>query len=123
MSAPTVYLRRQCVLPDGLLLQQRDVDADWNSVGKISGSDLSTLVQEHGWHCVWLDGGFSRIRFGRTAASASSKAIQSGLEAVSTRFNAAEVDSLCVADYSGVYIARVTMRTRHIQKTRLWLKD
>ena len=72
---------------------------------------------------MWLDGEFSRISAGRTAASASSKAIQSGLEAISARFNAAEINSLCVADYRGLYLARVTMRARHIQKTRLWLKE
>lgn len=121
MSAPTVYLRKQCLLPDGLLLQQSSVDTAWNSVKEISGSDLSALIQEHGWHCIWLAGGFSRISLGRTAESASTKAIQAGLEAISARFNAAEVDSLRVATYGGFYLARVTMRVRQIQKTRLCL--
>lgn len=109
------------MLPDGLLLQQSNVDADWNSVMDISGLDLSTLVQQHGWHCIWLAGGFSRCSVGRTPEAASSKAIRTALEAISMRFNAAEIDSLRVASYRGFYLARVTMRTRHIQNTRLCL--
>jgi hypothetical protein len=97
-------------------VQQNSVDAEWNSVTEISAAELSTQVRQRGWHSIWLVGGFSRICLGRTSESASSKAVRAGLEAISARFNAAEVDSLRVASYRGFYVARVTMRARHIQR-------
>jgi hypothetical protein len=99
-----------------LLLKQKYIDAEWNSVTEVSAVELSTRVQQHGWQSIWLTGSFSRISLGRTSESASSKAVRSGLEAISARFNAAEVDSLHVVNYRGFYVARVTMRARHIQK-------
>jgi hypothetical protein len=82
----------------------------------ISGWELSARVRELGWHCVWLCGAFSRISVGMTAESASSKALRAGLDAVSTHFNAVEVDTIRVAKYRGFCVARVTIHSRQIQQ-------
>ena len=116
MSGPTIYLRNQCDLPPGMMLVQTRVHADWSSLEEMNGHELSHAILARGWHCAWLAGGFSRIRLGRTAASASQRALMSGLEALSSRFNAAEVESLNIATYRGFCVAKVTLHSRHIHK-------
>jgi len=97
-------------------LELTNVDASWNSV-ELSGWDLSTGIESHGWHCMWLAGGLSRVSLGRTAESAAMKAVKTGLGALSTLFNAAEIDSLNVASYRGFSVAKVTIHPRHIQQS------
>lgn len=96
-------------------LHLTNVDTAWNSV-EMSGGDFSTTVQSHGWHCMWLATAFSRVSLGRTAETATAKVVKAGLDALSTSFNAAEIDSLRVATYRGFSVARVTVHARHIQR-------
>jgi hypothetical protein len=116
MSAPTVFLRKRCLLPPGLHLPQIGVNEDWNSVMGLAGWELSACVQARGWHCMWLSGGFSTVGLGRTVESASSKAIQAGLHAILPQFNAAEIEMIRVASYNGFSIARVKIHARQIQQ-------
>lgn len=115
MSSPTVFLRKRCALPEGMSLELTNVDQAWNSVA-MSGWDLSNGIESHGWHCMWLATAFSRVSLGRTAETATTKVVKAGLDALSTSFNAAEIESLRVASYRGFSVARVTIHARHIQQ-------
>jgi hypothetical protein len=96
-------------------LELTNVDQAWNSVA-MSGWDLSNGIESHGWHCMWLATAFSRVSLGRTAETATTKVVKAGLDALSTSFNAAEIESLRVASYRGFSVARVTIHARHIQQ-------
>jgi hypothetical protein len=83
---------------------------------ELSGWGLSERLREHGWHCIRPTGEFSIVRLGRTAESASCGAIEAGLNALPNSFNAAEIDSLRVANYKGFHVARVALYALHIQR-------
>lgn len=116
MSTARVYLRKQCILPPDIDLQQSSVDEDWNAVPEISGYDLNDRVLEKGWHCIWVSGEYSRVGIGRSPEAASSKAVRATLNAVSGSWNAAEIDSISIASYMAFSVARVTIHARQIQK-------
>jgi hypothetical protein len=96
-------------------LELKNMDLVWNSV-EMSGHDLTTRIEAYGWQCMRLTGGFSRVSLGRTAEAATAKVVKAALDALSTLFNAAEIDSLHIATYRGFSVARVTVHGHHIQR-------
>jgi hypothetical protein len=115
VSSPAIFLRKRCLTPEGMSLRLTTVDSVWDSVD-MSEREFTTAIESHGWHCMWLTGRFSRVSVGRTAETATSKVMKAGLDALSTSFNAAEVDLLRVATYRGFSVARVTIHARHVQR-------
>jgi hypothetical protein len=112
----SIFLRKGCLLPDGLDLMQEKFDETWLSAGDTIASAMDLRIRNAGWHFMWLVGTYSRHGCGRTAKTAISKAITVALNEVKGRFNAAELGSVSVSRYPGFQIARVTIHTRQIQQ-------
>lgn len=116
MKPDAMFLRRGCVLPDGLDLRQERFSDAWMSIEDTTSTVLDARVRSSGWHFMWLDDACSSTAIGRTAASAIGKAAVGALARVKGRFNAAEVDSIKVSKYPGFQIARIALHSRHIQQ-------
>jgi len=86
------------------------------SIEDMTSTVLAEIVRNAGWHFMWLKDTCSSSGVGRTAASATDKAIGSALAQIKGRLNVAELDSIRVSRYPGFQIARTTLHPRHIQK-------
>jgi hypothetical protein len=65
---------------------------------------------------MFLQTAHSRVGIGRTAESATSKALALALKQTEGRFNAAELGLIKVTRYLGFHVARATLHTRQIQQ-------
>jgi len=111
-----MFLRTGCSLPPKLALIQEPFCQSWATAESTSAASLDIGLRKAGWHFMWLTEAHSCIGIGRTAESASSKAITTGLKKIHLRFNAAELDLLKITKYPGFHVARVILRTRQIQE-------
>jgi hypothetical protein len=119
-----IFLRAECVLPDGLNLAQEQFCKAWMSIEDTTSIVLDEKVRTAGWHFMWLADTCSYSGVSRMATSAVNKAIIGALKRIQGRFNAAELDSIKISKYPGFHVAKITLHTRHIQQqTSLSLID
>jgi hypothetical protein len=110
-----MFLRMGCTTPDGLDIRQEQFCKMWMSVEDTISTSLDERVRNAGWHFLWLEDAYSCHGIGMTEASAIAKAITRALSQVKNRFNAAELDSIKISKYPGLWVARITLHARHIQ--------
>jgi hypothetical protein len=111
-----MFLRTDCVLPDGMELAQRRFGEKWMSVENATAATLDVRIRNAGWHFMFLQTAHSRLGIGRTAKSATAKAMALALKQTEGRFNAAELGLVKVMRYPGFHVARATLHTRQIQQ-------
>ena len=111
-----MFLRTGCILPDGMDLIQTRFDEQWMSVENATAATLDTRIWNAGWHFMFLQTAHSRLGIGRTAESATSKAMALALKQTEGRFNAAELGLGKVTRYPGFHVARATLPTREVQQ-------
>jgi hypothetical protein len=111
-----MFLRTGCVLPDGMGLIQTRFGENWMSVENATAVTLDTRVRNAGWHFMCLQTAHSRVGIGRSAESATTKAMALALKQTEGRFNAAELGVVKVTRYPGFHVARATLHTRQIQQ-------
>ncbi len=116
MNLHSVFLRRECVLPDPLDPCQQPIGEEWSVVEEIPALVFDTMIRQAGWHFMWLHEACSRRGFGLTEEAAIRRALSRALKGVSKRFNAAELDSVQITKYPGFQIAKVTVQTIQIQR-------
>ena len=117
MQLSAMFLRTSCVLPVGMNLIQTRFDEKWMSVENATASTLDPQVRRAGWHFMFLQTMHSRVGIGRTAESATRKAVAHALKQTEGRFNAAELGLVKVTRYPGFHVARATLHTRQIQQS------
>jgi hypothetical protein len=111
-----MFLRTGCILPGEMQLTQRRFGEKWMSVENATAATLDALVRNAGWHFMCLQTAHSRLGIGRTAESATSKAMALAFTQTEGRFNAAELGLVKVTRYLGFHVARATLHTRQIQQ-------
>ncbi len=111
-----MFLRTGCILPDGIGLIQRRFGENWMSVENATAATLDVGIRNAGWHFMCLQTAHSRLGIGRTAESATNKAMALALKQTEGRFNAAELGAVKVTRFPGLYVARATLHTRQIQQ-------
>lgn len=116
MNPHSVFLRKGYLLPNRFAPLQAPVCADWTMVEEIAAPVFDTVIRQSGWHFIWAQGASVRRGLGTTRESATHRALTHALNALSLRFNAAELDSVQVAKYPGFYMARATVEPRHLQQ-------
>jgi hypothetical protein len=112
----SVFLRKDCILPDRLDPSRQPIGEEWSVVEEIPALVFDTMVRRAGWRFMWLQGACSRRGIGLTEEAAISRALFRALRGVSKRFNAAELDSIEMTRYPGFQIATVTVQTIQIQR-------
>jgi hypothetical protein len=112
-----MFLRTGCILPVGMELIQTRFDEKWMSVENATAATLDAQVRNAGWHFMFLQTAHSRVGIGRTAESATTKAMALALKQTEGRFNAAELGLVKVMRYPGFHVARATLHTRQIQQS------
>jgi len=117
----SVFLRKDCILPERLDPLTAPVGENWTLVEGIDAPALDTMIRHQGWHFMWVDRPCSRKGFGTTEAGAVQRALTHALRAVANRFNAAELVSLQVNRSLGLNMAMVTVQPRQIQQ-HSWLE-
>jgi hypothetical protein len=94
------------------------------SVENATATSLDVRVRNAGWHFMCSQTAHSSVGIGRSAESATAKAMALALKQTERRFNAAELDLVKVTRYPGFHVARATLHTRQIQQhTSLGLVD
>jgi hypothetical protein len=116
MKQSAMFLRTNCVLPDGMGLIQRQFGDKWMAVENATAATLDVRIRNAGWHFMYLQTAHSRVGVGRTAESAASKAMALALKLTEGRFNAAELGLVKVTRYLGFHVAIATLHTRQIQQ-------
>jgi hypothetical protein len=111
-----MFLRTGCILPVGMELIQTRFGEKWMSVENATAATLDVGIRNAGWHFMCLQIAHSRLGIGRTAESATNKAMTLALEQTEGRFNAAELGLVKVTRFPGLYVARATLHTRQIQQ-------
>jgi hypothetical protein len=112
----SVFLRKECILPDRLDLASEPVGISWVRVEAILAPVFDTMIRQAGWHFMWVLPPCARRGIGTTSDAATGRALTRALRGVGHRFNAAELDSVHVTNYPGFYIANVTLQSRQIQQ-------
>jgi hypothetical protein len=116
MKLSAMFLRTDCLLPDGMGLIQKQFGEKWMAVENATAATLDVRIRNAGWHFMCLQTAHSRVGIGRTAESATSKAMALALKQTEVRFNAAELGLVKVTRYPGFHVARATLHTRQIQQ-------
>ena len=116
MKLHSVFLRKDCVLPDPLNPLRAPFGEHWTHVEEIPASVFDTMIRQAGWHFIWMSGACSRRGCARTQDKAIEHALGRALEAISRQSNAADFDSVHVANYLGLHVANVTVQRRRIQE-------
>lgn len=114
-----MFLRSECLLPDGLDLEPKHFSDAWVSLEETTSATLDAKVRGAGWHFIWLKDAHSRLAFARTETLAVLKAVSRGLKEIRCGFNAAEFDEVAVSRFPGFIVARATLHARHIQQDAL----
>ena len=117
MQLSAMFLRAGCILPPGMELIQTRFDQKWMLIENATAATLDARIRNAGWHFMFLQTAHSRHGIGRTAESATSKAMALALEQTDSRFNAAELGLVKVTKYLGFHVARATLHTRQIQQS------
>jgi hypothetical protein len=115
MTLHTMFLRKECSLPDHICLPQEAVGDSWVKVTEICASALDLMIRQAGWHFMYVQGSSSRTSVGLTYDGAIQQALLSALKGIASRFNAAELESVHMSKYPGFHIAKVTLQPRKIQ--------
>jgi hypothetical protein len=116
MKLHSVFLRSECVLPDRLNLRLQPFGETWSVVEEIPALVFDTMIRRAGWHFMWLQDACSRRGIGLTEEAAIRRALSHALKGISKQFNAAEIDSLQIAEYPGFQVADVRIQTLQIQQ-------
>ena len=112
----SVFLRKDCILPDRLDPLREPIGNHWVRVEEILEPVFDTMIRQAGWHFIWVLPPCARRGLGTTPEAATGRALTRALRGVASRFNAAELDSVRVAKYPGFYIATVTLQSRQVQE-------
>jgi hypothetical protein len=112
----SIYLRKECELPDGINLGQEQFCERWMSVDDAMSAALDVRIRNAGWQFMWFGGAYRCRGFGRTEESAVSRATILALNQLQSYFNAAELDAVRVTKYLGFQVAKVSLHARRIQQ-------
>ncbi len=121
MKPHSVFLRKECVLPERLDPLTSPVGEKWALVEEITAPVFDTMIRRMGWHFMWVDRACSRIGFGTKEEGVVQRALARALAGVAKRFNAAELVSVQMKRSLGLHIAIVTVQPRLIQE-HSWLE-
>jgi len=115
MTANTIFLRDECILPGQFDLLQEPFTNGWVEAIGTEATELEAAIRDVGWHFMWMVNSHSSFAFGKTAENAICRALARALPEVKGSFNAAELDSVDVKRFPGFRLARVTVHARQIQ--------
>lgn len=121
MNPHSVFLRKQCTLPERLDPHTEPVGENWTLVEEIAAPDLDAMIRRLGWRFMWVGRPCSRRGYALSEKDASRRALANALKAVTWRFNAAELISIQATKHLGLHIASVTLQPRQIQQFS-WLE-
>ncbi|MGC2297807.1 MAG: hypothetical protein WA476_03320 [Acidobacteriaceae bacterium] len=114
---PAIFLRTECLLPDGLHLKTKLFAVAWMYVENVAPAQLDLAVRDAGWHFMWIESACSRVGWGWNDEAAITRAITQALMQTREKFNAVELSVVRVSRYFGLRIAKATVHTRHIQQS------
>lgn len=112
----SVFLRKECVLPERLDPLTEPVGENWKLVEEITAPVLDTMIRRMGWHFMCVLRPYYRRGFGITEADAGRRALAHGLSELPSQYNAAELISVQATKCLGLHIAKVTMQPRLVQQ-------
>ena len=116
MRPHSVYLRKNCVLPDRLDPLTQPVGENWKLVEDITAPVFDTMVRHMDWHFLCVLRPYRRRGVGLTETDAARRALARGLQRLAREFNSAELLSLRTAKFPGFHIASVILQPRQIQR-------
>ncbi len=116
MKLHSVFLRKECVLPNRLDPLQRLIGDNWAMVEDLAAPVFDTMIRQAGWHFMWIQESNAPRGFWETRQSATDRALSHALKGIAREFNAAELDSVQIARYPGFHIATVTVQPRQVQQ-------
>ena len=115
MRQHSVFLRKGCILPNRMEPLQGAVGENWTQVEELTAKVFDTMIRQAGWHFMWIRKSCARRGFGTSRQNAIDRALIHALGGIAPRFNAAELDSVRVAELLGFHVATVTVQPRQIQ--------
>lgn len=116
MKLHSVFLRNECILPNRLDPPRESIGDGWMRVEALSAPVFDTIIRQAGWHYMWVLPDCARRGLGTSSEAATKRALTRALRSIPRQFNAAELDSVRVAEYPGFYIASVKLQSRQIQE-------
>ncbi len=120
MKPHSVFLRKECILPERLDPLTEAVGENWKQVEEITAPVLDTMIRRMGWRFMSLGRLCSRRGFGFTETDAAQRALAGALKRLARRYNAAELISVQTTNSLGLHIAIATLQPRLIQE-HTWL--
>lgn len=116
MKLHSVFLRNGCVLPSRLDPLREAIGNRWSLIEDLPAQVFDTMIRQSGWHFMWIQNSCARRGLGFSRKSATDRALTHALEGIAPRFNAAELNSVQVANCLGLHLATVTLQSRQIQQ-------
>lgn len=116
MKPSSVFLRKDCTLPNRLIPLPEAIGHHWTIVEDIAALAFDTVIRQAGWHFIWIVGSSARRGIGLTRDSATRRALTRALEGIAGEFNAAELHSVQLAKYPGFHVATVIVQPRQVQQ-------
>lgn len=116
MSPHSVYLRRNCRLPDQLDPLTQPFGDSWTLIEEITAPVFETMIRRLDWHFLCVLRPYRRRAFGLTQADAAQRALVRALNRLDRHYNAAELVSVHTAKFPGFHFAKVILQPRVIQQ-------
>ena len=116
MKLHSVFLRTECILPDGMDPLREPCGANWTLADEITAPDFYTVIRQRGWRFAWSHGSCFRRGLGHTQETATANALARALKGIARRFNAAELVDVQITKVAGFHIAKVTLEPREVQQ-------
>jgi len=112
----SVFLRKECILPNHLDPLRESMGNGWTRVEEISAPVLDTIIRQAGWHFIWVLPDCARRGLGTSLEAATNRALTRALGGIPRQFNAAELDSVHITKYPGIYVVNVMLLSRQVQE-------
>jgi hypothetical protein len=116
----TVFIKNHSPFPEQLKLRTKQYQG-WQIPQGLDGFELERQLNVVGWHLLFFVPALIENAIGFGRETAKSRAIGKVLRKVDKRgFNAAEITSLSVRSFLGIFRARVTAHPRTIRDNPYW---
>jgi hypothetical protein len=115
----SIYLRKNCILPDQLDPLTQPVGENWRVVEEITAPVFDTMIRRMDWQFLSVLRPYCRRGLGSTEADAAERALARALKRLERQYNAAELIFVRTARFPGFHLASVILQPRHVQQFTL----
>jgi hypothetical protein len=114
----TVLIAEGAILPDSLSFESDPYAEGWRLIKKLDSNGFHQIIRQVGWNFFYIAGAMEAYSFGSNSKKNRRKAIKRIIAKLRARkFNCVEVTGVTAKRFLGMPYVRVSVHSRHVQKS------